>query len=120
MKVQTISLDQYAREQSVEQIDLIKLDIEGCELAALRGMSELLSHGQIRYLYVEINPFLLERQQVQPETVKAFLASFGYRLYRLSSERLVPVSPHTPENQLCNLLAVCPERVRLSASRSEL
>ncbi len=117
MLVRTISLDEYAREQAISRIDLVKLDIEGCELAALRGMRELLSHCQITYLYVEINPFLLQRLLVKPETIKMYLASFGYKLYKLSSRRPVPISPHTPEPQLCNVLAVSPEQARLSAGR---
>lgn len=36
-KVKTICLDDFAREQNIEKIDFIKMDIEGAELSALRG-----------------------------------------------------------------------------------
>ena len=36
-RISTICIDDYVRSQGIERVDYIKLDIEGAELAALRG-----------------------------------------------------------------------------------
>ena len=41
IEIKTISLDEYFREKTVKKIDLIKMDIEGQELAAIRGMEKI-------------------------------------------------------------------------------
>ena len=46
--VRATSLDQYVRENGVERVDLIKLDIEGAELEALRGARETLRRDKPR------------------------------------------------------------------------
>jgi hypothetical protein len=46
-------LDQICRELGIEYIDLLKLDVEGLELAVLRGAGELLTNGAIRNIQFE-------------------------------------------------------------------
>lgn len=46
LEVQLVSLDQFASEPTHRQPDLIKLDVEGGELAALRGMRHLLEQSK--------------------------------------------------------------------------
>ena len=45
--VQTITLDRFCHDQSIERIDLLKLDIRGHEYAALLGCSDRISAGRI-------------------------------------------------------------------------
>ena len=43
--VKTMSIDDYVRINNIEKVDFIKLDVEGCELAALMGSFEtILKH----------------------------------------------------------------------------
>ena len=44
--VKTQTLDDFFQENSIEQIDLLKLDLQGSELSALSGASEALSKGR--------------------------------------------------------------------------
>ena len=44
--VKTISLDDLARSQGLERADFIKLDVEGAELAAIRGARQIISHSR--------------------------------------------------------------------------
>jgi FkbM family methyltransferase len=48
-----LCLADYCRETGVAEIDFMKMDIEGHELAALRGLEPLLSERRVRSLYVE-------------------------------------------------------------------
>jgi FkbM family methyltransferase len=50
----TVALDDYCARASIEGIDLLKLDVEGAELAVLQGAAGLLSRGAIRCVLVEV------------------------------------------------------------------
>ena len=53
-RIQRVTLDAFCRENKIDRIDFLKLDIEGYELAALKGGNELLKLGKIDYIQVEI------------------------------------------------------------------
>ena len=60
-------------------VDVVKLDVEGAELAALRGMDGLLTGASPpRALFLECNPPLLRRAGSSPEELVAWLQSRGY------------------------------------------
>lgn len=60
-------------------VDVVKLDIEGGELAALRGMESLLDAPRSpRALFLECNPELLGRAGTSAEDLFAWLAAHGY------------------------------------------
>lgn len=53
IEVPTTTLDAYAKEHGIEEIDLLKVDVEGAELAVLRGARGLLASGKIRLVQFE-------------------------------------------------------------------
>jgi hypothetical protein len=53
-EVEVITLDDFSREQQIERIDILKMDIQGGEYAALEGAAKLLSRGQIGLIYLEV------------------------------------------------------------------
>ena len=81
--VEVIRLDDFAREQGVEKIDLLKLDIQGGESAALRGASRLLKSGAIAILYCEV--FFVPHYEgaLLFHELSAQLADFDYTVYTL-------------------------------------
>ncbi|BAZ01862.1 methyltransferase FkbM [Tolypothrix tenuis PCC 7101] len=54
VEVQTIGLDNWCKNQGIEHIDLMKVDVEGHELEVLRGAKNLLACQAIRALLMEI------------------------------------------------------------------
>ena len=52
--VQCVSLDQYLQLNKIDSVDILKLDLQGSELAALIGTSKSLNAGKIKCVLCEI------------------------------------------------------------------
>jgi FkbM family methyltransferase len=76
------TLDKVLAELSVNRVDLIKLDIEGAEWAALRGAAETLDRFR-PLLMLEIGRQTCRAAGYEPEGFVEWLASRGYRLERI-------------------------------------
>jgi FkbM family methyltransferase len=54
-RVQTVCLDQFCQDHSIDHVDLLKLDIQGHEHAALKGAEHLLRTGRVGIIFMELN-----------------------------------------------------------------
>ncbi|MCL5270698.1 MAG: FkbM family methyltransferase [bacterium] len=78
VEVTVCRLDDRLRELGLERIRLLKMDIEGHELWALRGMAEWLEAGRIDCVIVEKNAWALEQLGYTPAHLNSFFAACGY------------------------------------------
>lgn len=69
-----------------EPVDLIKIDIEGAELFALKGMKELLAKQHKPVLILEMNEDMMKLAGYHPDDILEFLAPFGYKAYELTKK----------------------------------
>lgn len=69
-----------------EPVDLIKIDIEGAELYALRGMEELLAKKHKPVLILEMNEDMMKLAGYHPDDILTFLSPFGYKAYELTKK----------------------------------
>jgi FkbM family methyltransferase len=83
--VDVVTLDGFCDERRIERIDLLKMDIQGFELQALRGGQRLLERRAIHLIFCEVNFAPLYHGQAFYHDVAAYLAGFGYELYGLYS-----------------------------------
>jgi FkbM family methyltransferase len=74
--VEAVSLDDFFRTRE-EQVDFVKMDIQGAEYAALRGMSELISRSKDVRILMELWPFALNRFGVGTAALLRLLDSWG-------------------------------------------
>jgi FkbM family methyltransferase len=74
--VETVSLDEFVREEGVDPPDLVKLDVEGAELVALEGMREVLRSAQ---------PLLVCELHWTNAPYLEFIDSIGYRARALDA-----------------------------------
>lgn len=54
VEVPCTSLDSYCDQQHIDALDILKLDVQGGELAALQGARGLLSGQRVRLVYMEL------------------------------------------------------------------
>jgi FkbM family methyltransferase len=77
--VPVTTFDAWAAAARLGRLDLVKLDVEGAELEALRGMAGSLSRLRPRALVVEIKQRVLERAGVDGDEVRQCLDRLGYQ-----------------------------------------
>ncbi|HET8579488.1 MAG TPA: FkbM family methyltransferase [Nitrospiraceae bacterium] len=73
---------------------LIKLDVEGAELLALRGMRNLLGRGMCSVILLELHPTILRQSGNRPEEVFRELERYRFSMQMIDEETqtLVPVT----------------------------
>jgi len=84
-----IAIDSYVRAQAIKRVRLIKIDIEGAELAALHGMEELLSSSGPPDVICEVVPVLLERAGSAYQEIRGFMGNLGFRARVITDQGLV-------------------------------
>ena len=82
------SLDRYVKRVGIEHIRLIKMDIEGGEFSALKGMKEVLSNPSGPDLICEAIPDLLTGAGHTTADLVQLLESFGYHAHKIDGWNL--------------------------------
>lgn len=107
--VPIVTLDRYAQTESLKRVGLIKLDVEGAELLALRGARYLLARDRPVLLYEEFERGYQEFGYAARD-VRNFLLELDYRLYSMGAHKLHELSaPETHSegaSSYQNILAV--------------
>jgi FkbM family methyltransferase len=93
--VATISLDFYSEGKRLP--NLIKIDVEGAELSVLGGMVTLLSLEPSRapVLIFEFSQTNTRRFGYEPTDIISFLTKFGFSIYCLSNNGIMPLDSST-------------------------
>ncbi|HLW86699.1 MAG TPA: FkbM family methyltransferase [Candidatus Sulfotelmatobacter sp.] len=93
-RVKAEKLDDLVHSEGLARVDVIKMDIEGAEMAALRGAEETLRQFK-PVLLIEISDRSLQHQGASSREVLALLEQQGYRIYCFDAATAMPV-PLTP------------------------
>ena len=84
VSVPVVNLSEYAREHRLQRVDVLKIDVEGAELSAVKGASELLNNYKPRFIFVECD----DHDNEYP--VATLLKSHGYRVEHRGRSGLHP------------------------------
>lgn len=79
--VNLITIDQFCKKESISEINILKLDVEGAELMVLKGAFEMLSRHLIGIIYAEIMFVSPYKGGVIFHDLCKFLSDFGYTLF---------------------------------------
>jgi len=88
MPIDIIALDDYFK--LGQRVDVIKMDIQGYELHALRGASRVIADNTAIKLLVEFWPYGLRQAGVRWSDLIANLKTQGMAIWQLSNNGLVP------------------------------
>jgi len=81
--VRTVPADACLLKLGVERVDVVKMDIEGAEISALRGMRQTLANSPGMALIMEYNPQALKAFGLQPELAVAEVLDLGFEQVQL-------------------------------------
>jgi FkbM family methyltransferase len=73
-----LTFDGWARETGLDCLDVVKVDIEGAEILALRGMRESLTRYRPRLLAIEVKDVVMARGPGDEAALHALLDACGY------------------------------------------
>lgn len=106
-KVTAITLDNYCREENVDQINLMKIDVEGAELSVLNGGQNLLAQEQAPTVVCEFNERTTENMGYSTQQLRQAFEKLGYRLYSYDAGNnlLQLEAANTTYNKTVNLIA---------------
>jgi FkbM family methyltransferase len=103
--VPAVRLAQYCQAHSIREIDFLKIDVEGHELAALKGLEPLLSQRKVKAMYIETMKANHDRMGTSFSELLKFITDCGYRFYILSEDgnagEAVPPDQIKAHNHLC-------------------
>lgn len=80
LEVPVISMDEFAYENNIRKINVLKIDTEGADTLVLRGASNLLKSHQIAHIFYEKNLARMEKLNLDQGEAEKLLYSFGYHI----------------------------------------
>ena len=91
------TIDNFCEENDIAAIDFLKIDTEGNELNVIVGAERMIADGRISALQFEFGECDVFS--------RVFLKDFydvlnGYNLYRIDSERLIPLGGYSVDNEI--------------------
>jgi FkbM family methyltransferase len=109
IEVDAVTVPDVLANLEIGHVDAVKIDIEGSELGALEGMTELLVSDSAPPLVIEGNAHTLRHFGYTPGDLLARTEAAGYANYLFLFGQLVPVTPtSTQPRTVVDYLAVKP------------
>lgn len=94
--VRTTTLDDYTQQHAIERIHLLKMDIEGYELSALRGASRLLENRAIDVVAFEFGGCNIDTRTFFQDFWYLLVRQYGFRVGRILLDgRIAPIQRYT-------------------------
>ena len=104
IEVETVTLDGFFGEGK-DRIDVIKMDIEGAEPAALQGMRKILTKNRDIKIFSEFFPEPIRRGGCSPEEYLNELVNFGFTIFNID-ERKEEIKPC----DIVSLMRICSDK----------
>lgn len=108
--VKVIPLDSWFAGSGFTKIDIIKIDVEGYELAVLQGMKEVLILFQ-PHILLELNPVTLSYFSLTPENVLSYISQLSYKPFIISESGKFITMPAEAINETINIALIHNERL---------
>lgn len=106
-QIRVRTVDGFCSEENIDHIDFLKLDVEGHELAVLRGAREMLDKGAVSIIQFEFGPANIYSRTYFYDFWS--LLSGAYAIYRIIPGSIVPIRYYGEHNEIfltTNYLAV--------------
>jgi FkbM family methyltransferase len=108
VEVQTV--DGFCKANGITAINLLKIDVEGHELAVLQGATDMIGSARIAMIQFEFGPANIYSRTYFYDFWSMLAAS--YRIYRIVPRGIIPIESYREQCEVfltSNYLAVCKE-----------
>jgi len=109
--IEITTLDAFCADHRLQRLDFLKIDVEGLEMAVLRGGREVIRQHR-PMLQVEVHPVTLQRQGGSPSQLIELLQALGYSVNRIARRRLIPLASGYPIDGYFNVLCLPEEAAK--------
>ena len=95
VEVPVVSLDEFADTESIAQIDVLKIAVQGAESQVVKGMHGLLRASRVRAFMFEYSHRWVDfgwSATLNLKTLQRDLHSFGFELFVATGAELIPIS----------------------------
>jgi FkbM family methyltransferase len=103
IEIETTTLDAFCQAEGVEEIDFLKIDVQGADLKVLQGATQLL-HKSVLAIQIEVEFTHLYKDQPLFADVDSFVRQQGFTLFDLAMARrpraVSPIVSHTHSGQI--------------------
>ncbi len=90
--VQVQTLDEFCLKNSIDNVDLLKIDVEGFELPVLQGAQRMLSEHRVKSLYLESTMRPNHDHYFVPfDEIDDHLAPLGYSIFGVYEQQMDPI-----------------------------
>lgn len=112
-EVELTTVDRYIDASQINEVDLMKIDVEGHELRVLRGAMQSLAAGRIGLMQIEYGGAYIDARTMLLDIFE-LLRPHGYRLFKLYTNGLRPAEGYDPRLETfrySNWVAARPDRI---------
>ena len=111
-KVKVFTIDEWFRSPGLPKVDLIKLDVEGSELAAVKGMHETLQNFKPAII-VEINPETLLQFGLKPAAIFSYFDQLNFSAFLILKTAELKKMGNYQTSDTNNVLFLHNEKIKL-------
>lgn len=88
IEVRTKRLDTYLKQKSIDEVSLIKIDVEGYEYFVLRGLSSFLKRATRKPpIICEVFSPAYEKSELSLDEFQVYMRDYGYQAYNIFNSR---------------------------------
>ena len=85
-EVRSVVLDDFCRDQGIDRIGFLKIDVEGADVCVLRGARDLLRRRAIELMLIEVDPDNLRESGESLEDLASPIVEHGYAFHFLQTD----------------------------------
>jgi FkbM family methyltransferase len=108
--VKIVTLDNWFSKSGLNKINVLKIDVEGNELAVLKGMKNIANRFK-PHILLELNPETLSLFNLTPADLLSYAAALSYKIFAITEVgKLVLINSHDSLETI-NIALIHPEKI---------